>query len=255
MQCEVKIGCCGFAGGMSSYFEQLKVVEIQQTFYKLPLLSTIRRWREKAPEGFEFTVKAFQAITHPTSSPTWRKSSIKIHPRLASRYGLLRPTAENLEMWNKTREVMSALQSRICLVQCPPSFQLTKRNLTNLRRFFLKARRDGIEVAWEPRHKSWHEDRDTVREICSSLNLIHVTDIFKREPVSEHHVNYIRLHGLGREINYKYKFTDSDLQSLLHKIEDISKRSRELYILFNNMSMREDAIRFQRMLQTEGLML
>ncbi|MBS7622610.1 DUF72 domain-containing protein [Candidatus Bathyarchaeota archaeon] len=249
MDCEVKVGCCGFAGSMSRYFEKLNVVEIQQTFYRLPRFSTAKRWREKAPEGFEFTVKAFQAITHPTSSPTWRKASMRVHPKLTRRYGLLRPTAENLEAWKKTREIMEALKSRVCLVQCPPSFQLTERNLTNLRRFFLKASRDGIHVAWEPRHRSWHDAEDTVRELCSSLNLIHVTDIFKREPFSENPINYIRLHGLGREINYKYNYTDSDLRSLLHKIEYLSRRSKLLYVFFNNVSMMEDAVRFQDMLK------
>jgi uncharacterized protein YecE (DUF72 family) len=55
----VKIGCCGFAVGMKDYFRQFKLVEVQQTFYKIPRLETALRWREAAPTDFEFTLKAW----------------------------------------------------------------------------------------------------------------------------------------------------------------------------------------------------
>jgi len=54
----VKVGCCGFPYGMKKYFEQFNLVEVQKTFYNLPRLETVTSWREKAPETFEFTIKA-----------------------------------------------------------------------------------------------------------------------------------------------------------------------------------------------------
>ncbi|MET1127893.1 MAG: DUF72 domain-containing protein, partial [Thermoproteota archaeon] len=70
MKCRVLSGCCGFPLSRKRYFERFNVVEVQQTFYDPPSADTLRRWREEAPKGFVFTVKAWQAVTHPSSSPT-----------------------------------------------------------------------------------------------------------------------------------------------------------------------------------------
>ncbi len=68
----VKVGCCGFPGGMRGYFSRFEVVEVQQTFYQPPRMETALRWRREAQADFEFVIKAWQLITHPSSSPTYR---------------------------------------------------------------------------------------------------------------------------------------------------------------------------------------
>ena len=71
----IHTGCCGLAGmGLSRYAELFSVVELQSTFYRLPTIATARGWRSKVPQGFRFTLKAFQGVTHPVSSPTWRRA-------------------------------------------------------------------------------------------------------------------------------------------------------------------------------------
>jgi len=40
---EIKVGCCGFPKGKKKYFEQFKLVEIQQTFYKPPITGTAKK--------------------------------------------------------------------------------------------------------------------------------------------------------------------------------------------------------------------
>ena len=39
---KLKVGCCGFPGGMKSYFEEFKLVEVQTTFYNLPKVETVQ---------------------------------------------------------------------------------------------------------------------------------------------------------------------------------------------------------------------
>ncbi len=41
----VKVGCCGFAKGRGKYFQQFRLVEIQQTFYKPPSVGIVKKWR------------------------------------------------------------------------------------------------------------------------------------------------------------------------------------------------------------------
>ncbi|RLE50833.1 MAG: DUF72 domain-containing protein, partial [Candidatus Methanomethylicota archaeon] len=92
----VKVGCCGWAvrGGKQAYYKEFSLIELQETFYKLPKVDTVKSWREEAPSSFEFAVKAWQAITHPTTSPTWKKAGVKIPAEKADKYGNLQPTRE-----------------------------------------------------------------------------------------------------------------------------------------------------------------
>src|SRR6476620_7511571 len=46
------------------YSEEFDTVEINASFYRLPLASTFDGWREKAPPGFRYAVKANRFITH-----------------------------------------------------------------------------------------------------------------------------------------------------------------------------------------------
>jgi uncharacterized protein YecE (DUF72 family) len=60
----IKIGCCGFPVAQARYARHFPVVEVQQTFYQVPSLATLAGWRERLPSDFEFTLKAWQLITH-----------------------------------------------------------------------------------------------------------------------------------------------------------------------------------------------
>ena len=57
---DLRIGCCGFPQPLERYAQTFAVVEVQQTFYQLPLLRTLAKWRARVPDGFEFTLKAWQ---------------------------------------------------------------------------------------------------------------------------------------------------------------------------------------------------
>lgn len=46
------------------YATQFPTVEINATFYRLPALTMVQGWREKAPSDFLFAVKGSRYITH-----------------------------------------------------------------------------------------------------------------------------------------------------------------------------------------------
>jgi len=46
------------------YAEEFDTVEINASFYRVPLASTFEGWREKAPPGFHYAVKVNRFITH-----------------------------------------------------------------------------------------------------------------------------------------------------------------------------------------------
>lgn len=236
----LKVGCCGFAGRRALYFKHFPTVEIQKTFYQPPRIETALRWRREAPPGFCFTLKAWQLITHQPSSPTYRRLAHPVSPEVSKRLGGFRPSREVQDAWRVTREIAEALQASVVVFQCPAGFTPTEENIRNFSAFFSSLVRGAFRIAWEPRGP-WPPE--LVQELCGSLDLIHFVDPFKDKCLSEGAV-YYRLHGIG---GYRYRYGDMDLQRLLSLCE-----GREGYVMFNNMTMKEDALRFIACLHREG---
>jgi uncharacterized protein YecE (DUF72 family) len=57
----------------------------------------------------------------------------------------------------------------------------------------------------------------------------------------------------GKEYNYRYKYTGSDLRRLAELVEKYLMEGRRVYVLFNNVYMADDAIRFIEALSGLGL--
>ena len=246
----VKIGCCGWCvkGGKKAYYKVFRLIELQSTFYKLPKVKTAQKWRSEAPREFEFTMKAWQVITHLPSSPTWRKAGIKVDESLKDKYGYLRPTEENFKAWERTLEICNALNCKVCVLQTPPSFTPSEENINNMKTFFSSIRRNSVLIAWEPRGK-WRQCPEIIREICNECDVIHVFDPLKSKPLSSHEVAYIRLHGLNGEVNYRYKYKEEDLERLANSIAGLKRNYETIYVLFNNIYMKDDALRFREVLK------
>ncbi len=250
----MKVGCCGFPVSRRRYYTLFKVVEIQQTFYKPPSIDTIRRWREEAPKDFEFTFKAWQIITHSPRSPTWRKAKLSIPDEELDKYGLLKPTKENIEAWRKMLDIAKILDAKIIVLQTPPSLKYDSDSINRIREFFEKITSisDNVHVAWEPRGQ-WYNHFDVLSEIFRQYNIIHVVDPFKHDPLPVLNTCYLRLHGRGKgEVNYKYKYTEKDYNELLEKLKNYSKYFTECYVMFNNVYMFENAREFKEYVRVKA---
>jgi uncharacterized protein YecE (DUF72 family) len=231
----IKVGCCGFPVSKSKYFDNFNLVEIQQTFYQPPDISIVQKWRNEAPKNFEYTLKAWQLITHEPKSPTYRKLKLKIPHSKEKNYGLFKPTDEVLHAWEKTKEIANMLNAKIIVFQCPASFKPTEENKHNMKKFFSLIERGRFIFGWEPRGK-W--DDKEIETMCRELDLIHIVDPFKSTPVYGN-IRYYRLHGIG---GYKYNYTEADLR----KLGDLIEGRRYIYFLFNNVFMYEDALEFKK---------
>jgi len=232
----IKIGCCGWSEAHQKYYKDFGTLEVQETFYNPGKISKYQKWKKEAPDNFEFIVKSWQLITHPPSSPTYRKLKIKIPKRDEKNYGFFRTTPQVLEAWKSIEEVAKALQAKFILFQCPSSFKPTKENKENIKKFIKKIKNKNYTLLWEPRE--W-EEKDA-KEVCKETGLVHVVDPFKIKPV-EGPINYFRLHGKPG-YNLRYKYTDSDLNQLMKFCD-----KKTNYVMFNNISMAQDAKRFQKL--------
>ena len=224
---------------MKQYFSQFKLVEVQQTFYKPPQMETAVRWRQEAPSDFEFAIKAWQLITHPPSSPTYRKAGWLIPQGKEGDYGRFKPSDEVMEAWHKTAEIARAAKAIIVVFQCPASFVASNENIDNMRRFFQSLARGNFLFVWEPRGE-WGDQ--ITASLCQELGLIHCVDPLQREPLYGA-TNYFRLHGGP---GYRHRYSEEELEYVRQVVAD-----KESYVLFNNITMYDDALRFINLLGGE----
>ena len=213
---------------MDHYFQNFNIVELNRTFYRYPETKTVEGWRRKAPEHFVFTVKAHQDIMH--------KAKMKVEE-------------ESLRAFEHMKRVCKMLSSNTLLFQTPASF--TPISLTDAEKFFSAIDRDGLALAWETRGAAWElpETRERLRRILGNLDVAHVTDPFRVLPACLGEVAYFRLHGLGERLYY-YQYTDEELQKLKELTAPYERKTKEIYVFFNNLSMFEDAKRFRQYLSS-----
>jgi uncharacterized protein YecE (DUF72 family) len=222
----VNVGCCGFPTSMKKYFESFDLVELNSTFYHYPRMETVEGWREKAPENFEFTVKAHQDISH--------KAKMKVEET-------------SLKAFERMKQVCKTLDSKILLVQTPGS--LRPERLADAENFFEKVNRQDLLLVWETRGPAWEtaEVYKMLRPVLQELNVAHVTDPFRVKPAYTSEIAYFRLHGLAKQMYY-YQYSDAELQKLKELVTPYENEGKGVYVLFNNLSMFEDGLRFMEYL-------
>lgn len=114
------------------YAGRFRAVEINNTFMRLPLPSTLTAWADQVPAGFRFALKAPQQITH-------RRRLVDVGE----------PVASFLQAAATLKERLGPL-----LFQLPPNF---KKDVPRLRAF-LALLPPGTPAAIEFRHTSWFDD-------------------------------------------------------------------------------------------------
>ncbi|MEM2465786.1 MAG: DUF72 domain-containing protein [Candidatus Bathyarchaeia archaeon] len=218
----IKVGCCGFPTSMKRYVENYSLVELNSTFYEYPKLETVAGWREKAPEHFEFTVKAHQDISHKAK---------------------MRLDETSRKAFETMKQICKALKAKILLIQTPGSFRPDK--LGEAEKFFETVDREGLTLVWETRGPEWEKPEAYKRlgQVLSRLDVVHVTDPFRVLPVYTNQTAYFRLHGLGEELYY-YQYTDEELRQLGEMTKKFEAEGKTVYVLFNNLAMFDDGMRF-----------
>jgi uncharacterized protein YecE (DUF72 family) len=240
------LGMCGFTIGRASYFRQFRAVEVQQTFYDPPAQSTLARWRSEAPPGFEFTMKAWQVITHLGTSPTYRRLVSPFTAAQRAEAGGFRLTKTVLMAWDRTLECASTLQAKAILFQCPASFRETQENTTAMHGFFETITRPrGVKLVWEPRGK-WNDA--TIKELCRRLDLVHAVDPFVRPTLTPELV-YWRLHG---KRSHSARYSDDDLRWMRESLSNAGDPPG--YVLFNEIPRVHDIRRFRELGLDAGML-
>jgi uncharacterized protein YecE (DUF72 family) len=237
----MKLGMCGFTIGAAAYMKQFPVVEVQQTFYDPPPAATLATWRALASPDFEFTMKAWQVITHRGTSRTYRRLRREFSDAQRAEAGAFQLNDTTLAAWDETVRCAALLRATAILFQCPASFKATDENVAAMRNFVSAIERPaGVRLMWEPRGP-WPDD--LVRELCRDLGLIHAVDPFVRPSLTPE-LLYWRLHG---NESHWAQYSDDDLRQIIEWLPEDPRV--EAYVLFNNIPRVKDVRRFRELLQ------
>jgi len=115
---------------LAHYATRLPIVEINNTFYRMPNVASIQGWRSQVPDSFRFAIKA---------------------PRRISHIKRLRDCGEELKFLLSTLADLSPCLGSI-LVQLPPHARCDEAALAG----FLRDLPEGLRVAFEFRNESWN---------------------------------------------------------------------------------------------------
>ncbi|MDI7277705.1 MAG: DUF72 domain-containing protein, partial [Anaerolineae bacterium] len=190
------------------YATQFRTVEVNATFYRTFQDNTYHNWRDRAPEGFRYVLKAPRYITH------------RLH------------LVDAEEPIRRFCGQAALLKERLGLIllQLAPS---TPYELERLRKA-LVAFTDPSRVAVEFRHSRWltEETRELLRDVgaafCTADSPRSRLCDWVTSPVA-----YIRLHGRKRW--YAYDYTAAELEEIAALARGMAEQgAKEVYVFFNN---------------------
>lgn len=198
---------------LSFYASLLNSLEVNSSFYKIPMAITARRWAESVPPGFSFTFKLFKGITHNTISD------------------------EDASLTHKFMHVINqATDRRGCLlVQFPRTTTFDHNRLNDLLRLIQHYNPDHAwKVCVEFRHDDWYngDSYALLKKYAACL----VTHDMKRSatPIVDPWTpfGYLRYHG--PEDNFRGSYTDDFLREQASLVKSWMKQGKTVYAYFNN---------------------
>jgi uncharacterized protein YecE (DUF72 family) len=199
---------------LTYYSSIFNSIEINRSFYKIPLERTVARWTTLVNDDFKFTFKLFKGITH--------EKNLNFHNR-------------DVEQFMEAISHIGPKTGSI-LVQFPPA--LKNNNVHQLDNLLRTIRCIDADTKWtiavEFRNKGWYND-----DVYEVLDEHKATLVIHDIPTSAtplinqlSQVMYIRFHGPTG--NYRGTYTDDFLIEYAEYIKAWLLEGKTVYVYFNN---------------------
>ncbi len=199
---------------LTYYASFFNSIEMNSTFYKLPLAKTISNWVASVPDEFRFTFKLWQEITH-VNDLNFKEADVKSFFNIIS----------------------NADHKKGCvLIQFPPS--LVSAHIMQLDALLGCIAQNNTDHEWkiavEFRNKSWYmqEVYDLLQHYSAGLVL---QDIPKSiTPLMDHSSDFIYIRFHGPTGNYRDSYSEPFLTEYATYINEWLREGRTVYTYFNN---------------------
>lgn len=239
------------------YSKYFSIVEIDASFYAVQRHTNYEKWIAQTPDDFSFIIKPQQAITGHKKGKIIAELKKEVKAFLHS----IAPVKEV----NKLKAV---------LVQFPPKFECTPKNIAYLR--FLKEHMQETPCALEFRNQTWFNEhyRHQTLQFMKQENWIHTivdepqvgmgsapTVLEATHPA----LTLVRFHGRNhsgwnpehkenwRQVRFLYRYSQQELLEWAENIQTLAKQSQEVCLIFNNNSGKDAADNAREMMKLLGL--
>ncbi len=274
MAARIRVGTCSWADeALSKYFyppglpagerlryyaEHFDTVELDSTYYRLPVESMAARWAENTPDDFVMHVKAFGVMTrHPV-----KKEQLPVDLRdeapVDERGRIDRPPREfRAEIFRRFREALEPLRSGGklggILFQFPSYVVYKDRSLEYLAWAREQMGDDELLVEFRPASGDEEDVRSDVLSVLEEhgMSLV-VVDAPKVEARNVPRTLfaltsptlYIRFHGRNAETwnvrgksaaeRFDYLYSEEELREWIEPVRELAEKAESAYAVFNN---------------------
>lgn len=223
MSASIRVGCSGWVykhwrgkfypddlpqrSWFSHYAAHFDTVEINNSFYRLPPPSTFDGWREQAPPGFCYAVKANRFITQAKKLSDCEE-----------------PLDRFLEPTRRLEDHLGPI-----LFQLPPRFKL---NLDRLESFLALLPAE-LSYAFEFRDRSWLQD--DVLQLLDRFDVgfvAHDLPGFETPAWACGKLAYVRFHGTDGK--YRGRYSEAQIDCWADWLLSQQRQGRRCWAYFNN---------------------
>jgi uncharacterized protein YecE (DUF72 family) len=223
---------------LAFYAEHFDTVEVNSSFYRIPAVETTKKWVERTPRDFEFSLKLYQKFTHPEmfQKATGADPADVGDKDVGEFRGAIDPIVE-------------AGKLGALLAQFPASFK-NEPNSRGYLEWLLEAFKD-YPIAVELRHRSFSDDPKGTLGLLAKYGaaLVQIDEPKFRLSIRQtllpnvRTFYYMRLHGRNAaqwwkhdnsEDRYNYLYTDDELEPIVEAADAASHHVRKAYLYANN---------------------
>jgi uncharacterized protein YecE (DUF72 family) len=203
------------AGSRLTYYASLfNSIEVNSSFYKIPLPVTFSKWAGEVPADFRFTVKLWRGITH---VPGLRFLPVDVNRFLHAAHQL-------------------GPKKGCLLIQLPPGLRATNAGRLEwlLEKVCLADPEHSWKIAVEFRTRSWYTSSvESLLQQYQAGRVLHdMPDSAIKEPAGDLSFVYLRLHGPAGD--YKGGYSDASLGKWAVRIGEWLATGKAVYVYCNN---------------------
>ena len=189
------------------YARHFDTIELNNTFYRLPVPSGVQNWRDSTPSNFTFAAKGSRFLTHMKK---------------------LKDTGQGIDRFFERINPLGKKLGPI-VFQLPPFWEVNPERLDA----FLAALPPRRRYAFELRNPTWHIDEiyRILRRHNVAFCLFEIAGFHSGFEITAN-FTYVRLHGPGAA--YQGAYSASALRGWAERIREWRKTLRAIYIYFDN---------------------
>jgi len=193
---------------LAFYCQHFDTVEINNSFYRLPVKTGLENWRDSTPDGFCLAAKGSRFITH------MKKLKDPV-PALARYFERIDVLGEKLGP---------------ILFQLPPNWNVDVERLKT----FVAALPSGYRYAFEFRELSWMtpEVNRLLERYNAAFCIYELAGYHSSFDITADFA-YVRLHGPSAG-KYQGSYSHAQLRAWARRIEQWSQRLKAVYMYFDN---------------------